>query len=139
MSEDCRAQFPDAIVQALAGHEDFYEGCIVEPFPASLNATNGWQWPGAYPYAAADSAFTSFLGCLKTLFIGVGLSSFFAHSFGFYFLTFFSLRIANRKPWTLSDATCRFEGLYSRDESNFIHSCDTHVNSMQNTRLLSKT
>ena len=71
MSEDCRSQNPDAVVAALAGHEEFYEGCIVEPFPADLHASAGRQWPGAYPYAAADSAFTSFLGCLKTLYIGV--------------------------------------------------------------------
>merc|ERR1712002_518761 len=46
------------------------EGCIVEPFPESFEASAGWQWPGAYPYAAADAAYTNFLACLKALYIG---------------------------------------------------------------------
>ena len=71
MSEDCRTQYPDAINAALEGHEEFYEGCMVEPFPESFDATVGWQWPGAYPYAAADSAYSNFLSCLKALYIGV--------------------------------------------------------------------
>merc|ERR1712002_1102692 len=70
LSEDCRTQFPDAINAALEGHEEFGEGCIVEPFPESFDANAGWQWPGAYPYAAADAAYTNFLGCLKALYIG---------------------------------------------------------------------
>ena len=71
MTEDCRTQNTDAITTALEGHEEFYEGCMVEPFPQSFDATVGWQWPGAYPYAAADSAYTNFLACLKALYIGV--------------------------------------------------------------------
>jgi len=70
LSEDCRTQYPDAINAALEGHEEFYEGCMVEPFPESFDATVGWQWPGAYPYAAADSAYSNFLSCLKALYIG---------------------------------------------------------------------
>ena len=90
-------------MEALSGHEEFYEGffkifnfaicfyflnvnfqfhdiflfdegCTVEPFPASLNETLGWAWPGNYPYAAMDTAFYAFMGCLKTLYIGVSSS-----------------------------------------------------------------
>ena len=51
---------------------------MVEPFPQSFDAaTSGWQWPGAYPYAAADSAYSNFLACLKALYIGVSLKYFF--------------------------------------------------------------
>ena len=54
---------------------------MVEPFPESFDASvSAWQWPGAYPYAAADSAYTNFLACLKALYIGVS-----------YFDTFFKL------------------------------------------------
>jgi len=70
LSHDCRSTDSDAILEALSGHEEFYEGCIVEPFPTSLNETLGWQWPGSYPYAAMDTAFYAFMGCLKTLYIG---------------------------------------------------------------------
>ena len=42
----------------------------IHHFDASVSA---WQWPGAYPYAAADSAYTNFLACLKALYIGVGI------------------------------------------------------------------
>jgi len=71
LSEDCRTQHPDVITAALEGHEEFYEGCMVEPFPESFDASvSAWQWPGAYPYAAADSAYTNFLACLKALYIG---------------------------------------------------------------------
>ena len=49
-------------------------GCMVEPFPESFDASvSVWQWPGAYPYAAADSAYTNFLACLKALYIGVSI------------------------------------------------------------------
>ena len=44
---------------------------MVDPFPASADGSNGWQWPGSYPYAGMDKAFNSFMGCLKTLYIGV--------------------------------------------------------------------
>ena len=44
---------------------------MVDPFPASADGSNGWQWPGSYPYAGMDKAFHSFMGCLKTLYIGV--------------------------------------------------------------------
>merc|ERR1711920_201425 len=64
-------QHPDVITAALEGHEEFYEGCMVEPFPESFDASvSAWQWPGAYPYAAADSAYSNFLACLKALYIG---------------------------------------------------------------------
>ena len=47
---------------------------MVEPFPESFDASvSAWQWPGAYPYAAADSAYTNFLACLKALYIGVSI------------------------------------------------------------------
>ena len=71
LSEDCRTQNQDAIMAALAGHEGYYEACLVESFPASYDASQGWQWPGAYGYAAMDSAFESLLQCFKTLMIGV--------------------------------------------------------------------
>ena len=47
---------------------------MVEPFPESFDASvSAWQWPGAYPYAAADSAYSNFLACLKALYIGVSI------------------------------------------------------------------
>ena len=52
----------------------YFLGCMVEPFPESFDASvSAWQWPGAYPYAAADSAYTNFLACLKALYIGVSI------------------------------------------------------------------
>ena len=70
LSVDCRTQHPEAIMASIEGHEEYYDGCLVEPFPPSLNATEGWQWPGAYPYETTDDAFTNFLACLKVLMIG---------------------------------------------------------------------
>ena len=70
LSPDCRTQHPDVIMDSLVGHEEYYDGCLVEPFPPSLNATDGWHWPGSYPYETTDASFTNFLHCLKVLFIG---------------------------------------------------------------------
>ena len=71
MSSDCRTQHPDVIMDSLGeNHANYYDACLVEPFPPSLNATDGWQWPGAYPYETTDASFTNFLACLKVLFIG---------------------------------------------------------------------
>ena len=46
-----------------------------------MNETLGWQWPGSYPYAAMDTAFYAFMGCLKTLYIGVCTIVFFLFLF----------------------------------------------------------
>merc|ERR1712077_48218 len=70
LSDDCRSLNTQAVMDALVGHEEFYDGCMVDPFPASADGSNGWQWPGSYPYAGMDKAFHSFMGCLKTLYIG---------------------------------------------------------------------
>merc|ERR1712001_70362 len=64
LSEDCRTHNPTG--GCLGGHDEFHDACVVEPFPDSVNATEGWQWPGAYPYAAMDAAFDSFLDCVKS-------------------------------------------------------------------------
>ena len=83
LSHDCRSTDSDAIMEALSGHEEFYEGCMVEPFPTSLNSSMGWEWPGNYPYASMDTAFFAFMGCLKTLYIGVCCIYFLVYSNNF--------------------------------------------------------
>merc|ERR1712018_541203 len=70
LSDDCRTLNHDAVMSSLAGHEEFYDGCMVEAFPANADSSLGWQWPGAYPYSSMDKSLFSFTGCLKTMYIG---------------------------------------------------------------------
>lgn len=70
MDEDCRSWDQGAINATLTGNEEFYDACVPDPFFPE-DSTSGWQWPGAFPYDQMDSAFGTFLQCLKNVFIMV--------------------------------------------------------------------
>merc|ERR1712004_169026 len=40
------------------------------PIPAPMNATEGWQWAGAYPYQNLDDTVGVLLQCVKNYMIG---------------------------------------------------------------------
>merc|ERR1712062_334334 len=42
----------------------------IPPLPAPMNATDGWQWAGAYPYQNLDDTVGVLMQCVKNYMIG---------------------------------------------------------------------
>merc|ERR1712018_103920 len=57
LSDDCRSQDVDAFKALLGDNTEAFDACNTGPMPAPMNATEGYQWAGAYPYQNLDIPF----------------------------------------------------------------------------------
>ena len=61
----------------LGDSAEAYDACNTGPIPAPMNATEGWQWAGAYPYQNLDDTVGVLLQCVKNYMIGVSKIDYF--------------------------------------------------------------
>ena len=86
----------------LGDSAEAYDACNTGPIPAPMNATEGWQWAGAYPYQNLDDTVGVLLQCVKNYMIGVSKIDYLFLKFTFQYLFFY--RIACKRLWILSNA-----------------------------------
>ena len=101
LSADCRSQNVEDFKALLGDSAEAYDACNTGPIPAPMNATEGWQWAGAYPYQNLDDTVGVLLQCVKNYMIGVSKIDYF---FKVYFSIPFFYRIACKRLWILSNA-----------------------------------
>ena len=71
LSADCRSQNVEDFKAMLGDSAEAYDACNTGPLPAPMNATDGWQWAGAYPYQNLDDTVGVLMQCVKNYMIGV--------------------------------------------------------------------
>ena len=71
LSADCRSQNVEDFKAMLGDSAEAYDACNTGPMPAPMNATDGWQWAGAYPYQNLDDTVGVLMQCVKNYMIGV--------------------------------------------------------------------
>merc|ERR1711963_714276 len=70
LSDDCRSQDVDAFKALLGDNAEAFDACNTGPMPAPMNATEGYQWAGAYPYQNLDDTVSVLMQCVKNYLIG---------------------------------------------------------------------
>ena len=80
LSADCRSQNVEDFKALLGDSAEAYDACNTGPIPAPMNATEGWQWAGAYPYQNLDDTVGVLLQCVKNYMIGVSKIDYFFKS-----------------------------------------------------------
>ena len=76
LSDDCRSQNVDEFKASLGDSAEAFDACNTGPMPAPMNATEAWQWAGAYPYQNLDDTVGILMQCVKNYMIGVSFSLF---------------------------------------------------------------
>ena len=105
LSADCRSQNVEDFKAMLGDSAEAYDACNTGPLPAPMNATDGWQWAGAYPYQNLDDTVGVLMQCVKNYMIGVSFIQ--IDDTSFLLLKSSSFRIACKRPWILSNAVLR--------------------------------
>ena len=81
LSADCRSQNVEDFKAMLGDSAEAYDACNTGPMPAPMNATDGWQWAGAYPYQNLDDTVGVLMQCVKNYMIGVSFKQIIDTSF----------------------------------------------------------
>ena len=81
LSADCRSQNVEDFKAMLGDSAEAYDACNTGPLPAPMNATDGWQWAGAYPYQNLDDTVGVLMQCVKNYMIGVSFKQIIDTSF----------------------------------------------------------
>ena len=89
LSADCRSQNVEDFKAMLGDSAEAYDACNTGPLPAPMNATDGWQWAGAYPYQNLDDTVGVLMQCVKNYMIGVSFRQIIDTSFSLLKIFFF--------------------------------------------------
>ena len=104
LSDDCRSQNVDEFKASLGDSAEAFDACNTGPMPAPMNATEAWQWAGAYPYQNLDDTVGILMQCVKNYMIGVSLLLYTLYCI---FIRYFFFRIACKRLWILSNVALK--------------------------------